>query len=116
MRFQYNDNLNMIERIRLVSDEIKHNYPLIDENSAIMAATLSSPIDDKPTNSDKFERYYYMLMYLKPTSPEYSHVFNDLYDVYEDGIENRAYNDCMVEVINYVSHKRDNFPLLQDFY
>ena len=61
-----------------------------------MAATLSSPIDDKLTNSDKFERYYYMLMYLKPTSPEYSHVFNDMYDIYEDGIDNSVYNDCIM--------------------
>lgn len=65
---------------------------------------------------DRFERYYYMLMYLEPTNPEYSHVFNDMYDIYEDGIDNNVYNDCMIEVIKYVSHKRDNFPLLQDFY
>lgn len=116
MTFQYNDNLSMIERIRFVSAEIKRNYPLIDDNSAIMAATLSPTIDDKPTNSDKFERYYYMLMYLEPTNPEYSHVFNDMYDIYEDGIDNNVYNDCMIEVIKYVSHKRDKFPLLQDFY
>lgn len=116
MSFEYNDNLNMIERIKLVNDEIKQTYPLIDNTSSIMAATLSSPIDDKPTNSDKFERYYYMLMYLDKSNPEYFHIFNDMYDLYEDGIENLTFNNCMIEIIKYVSQKRDEFPLLQDFY
>ena len=116
MIFGYNANMSLIERVRQVSNEIKKNYPLIEEGAVAIASTLSPPVDDKPTNSDKFKRYYYLLRYLHPTNAEYSHVFNDMYDIYESGIEDETYKMCMLDIIKYVSHKRETFPLLKDYY
>ncbi len=116
MKFEYNENLSLVQRIKLVSKEIIKNYPLIDPDAATMSAILSSSVDDKPTNSEKFERYYFILMYLDPTNDEYIHVFNDLYDVYEAGIEDGRYSDCVEEIIRYMAHDRDTFPLLDEFY
>ena len=81
MKFEYNEDLEKEERIKQVMYEIKDHYVDIDRYSSYMSALLSSPVDDKPTNSEKFERYYYLLRYLKPNNVCYLHVFNDLYDV-----------------------------------
>ena len=116
MKFEYNANLSMVQRIKLVTDEIMKHYPLIDPSAAKMSAILSSSIDDKPTNSEKFERYYFLLMYLNPNNDEYIHVFNDMYNVYESGIEEEQYSNCMEEIIKYFSHTRETFPLLEEFY
>ena len=94
---------------------MKH-YPLLDDSAAKMFAVLSSPIDDKPTNSDKFERYYFILMYLNKDNDEFIHVFNDMYDLYEDRIENKSYKTCFEEIINFFDQKRLTFPLLEEFY
>ena len=58
----------------------------------------------------------YLLRYLKPNNNCYLHVFNDLYDVFEDGIEKPEYNECMFEIIRYISGERPTFPLISDFY
>ena len=68
MKFEYNEDLEKEERIKQVMYEIKDHYVDIDRYSSYMAALLSSPVDDKPTNSEKFERYYYLLRYLKPNN------------------------------------------------
>ena len=116
MKFEYNENLDLMERVELVSLEIKKQYPNIDNFAAVMASLLASSVDDKPTNEEKFERYYYILKFLNPTNIEYLHVFNDLYDVYEDGIKKEQYNDCMTEIIKFIAKERDTFPDLADFY
>ena len=116
MSFEYNIDLDLNQRIKQVSEEIINRYPLIEHNAAIMSATMSSSIDDKPTNTEKFERYYFLLMFLNKDNDEYIHVLNDMYDVYENGIEDDIYNRCFEEIINYTEHKRDTFPLLEEFY
>ena len=116
MRFEYNEDLEKKERIEQVMGEIKEHYEDVDSYATYMAALLASPIDDKPTNSEKFERYYYLLKYLKPTNYSYLHIFNDLYNVYEDGIEKAEYNDCMFEIVKYIAGERQTFPHITEFY
>ena len=116
MEFAYNEDLSLVQKIKIVTDEIVKHYPLIDVNAAKMSAILSTSIDDKPTNSDKFERYYFLMMYLDPMNHEYIHIFNDMVDVYESGIEDDKYRNCMEEIIKYFSNQRSTFPLLEEFY
>ncbi len=116
MKFEYNENLDIEARIKLVMQEIKTRYKEVDDSSAYIAALLSSPVDDKPTNDEKFERYYHLLRNLSPNNFNYLDVFNDLYNVYDSGIYKPQYNECMVEIINYISGNRDSFPMISDFY
>ena len=117
MMFEYNENLNKEERIQLVSNEIRKQYPLLDDENAIyMSAILSSPVDDKPTNDEKFERYYHLLHNIAPNNKEFLHIFNDLYNVYEDGIEKQQYNECTEEIIKFISGERFDFPHITEFY
>ena len=37
-------------------------------------------------------------------------------NVFEDGIEKPEYNECMFEIIRYISGERPTFPLISDFY
>lgn len=116
MKFEYNENLNLEEQTEMVALEIKKQYPYIEDLPVIMSSLLSSPVDDKPTNEEKFERYYYLLKYLNPQNIEYLHIFNDLYNVYEDGIKKDQYNECMLEIIKFISKERMTFPNLAEFY
>ena len=116
MRFEYNEDLEKEDRINLVMDEIKSHYEDVDIYSAYMAALLSSPVDDKPTNDEKFERYYHLLRCLNPKNYSYLHIFNDLYNVYEAGIKKTEYNDCVREIIKYITGERNSFPVISDFY
>lgn len=116
MKFEYNENLDLKEKIEMVTLEIKKRYPLIEDSAAIMSAILSSSIDDKPTNDEKFERYYFLLQNLNTSNVEYLHVFNDLCNIYEEGLENNIYKKCMAEIINFISGGRSNFPELAEFY
>lgn len=116
MKFEYNENLDAMDQVEMVAIEIKRQYPEIDDLPVFMSALLASPVDDKPTNEEKFERYYYILKYLDPRNIEFVHVVNDLYDVYEDGIEKKEYNECMSEIMKFVSGEINIFPELADFY
>ena len=116
MKFEYNENLSRNKQTEQVAIEIKKQYPEIDDLAVIMGALLASPVDDKPTNEEKFERYYYILLHLNPQNPEYLHVFNDLFNVYEDGINKQEYNACMEDIIKFVANERTTFPILADYY
>ena len=116
MKFEYNENLDIMEQTELAALEIKRQYPGIEDIAVITSALLASPVDDKPTNDEKFERYYYILKHLDTNNIEYLHVFNDLYDVYEAGLEKQPYKDCMAEIVKFISKERLTFPNLADFY
>lgn len=116
MKFNYNKDLEFKERLLKVLSEVKAQYPLINEKSAAIASMMSSPVDDKATNDDKFDRYYFLLKEVSPEDPEYNHIFNDLYNLYEAGFENSIYNNCMEEIINFIEGEREDFPLLSEFY
>ena len=114
MKFEYNADLDYDKRVTKVTYEIKKAYPLIDIEAARSAASMCMPLDDKPTNEDKFLRYYYILYYLEPRDLEYRHVFNDLYDLFSEGIDNEKYNNCVREIMRYMLMERENFPLINE--
>lgn len=116
MRFEYNCDCTLEERINIVIDEIRENYPLIDLKEAKMIAALSSPVDYKVTNDDIFERYYYMLLILKKGHPSYNRVLKDSFEIYNDGLNNPKLIMIMEEILKYASGDRLSFPLLSEFY
>ena len=116
MRLEYNTNLSFEDRVLLVSKEILDEYPLIEKEKAIEAASLISPIDDKITNDDKFERYYFILKTIDRENEEFSHVFNDAFNVYEAGLEKEINNNIMNDIIEYASYNTNIFPEITDYY
>lgn len=114
MRFEYNSNLEFGERVKLVAKEIVDEYPLIGFDEATYAAVHAVPIDDKCTNDDKFDRYYFIMRAIGKNHDEFAHVFNDSYNLYREGFQKDIYNKVMVEIIDYVSSNSNFFPELSD--
>lgn len=116
MKFEYNANLQFQERIEQVKKEILEEYPLISEDYALLAASLSSTIDDKSTNDDKFDRYYYLLKIIGKENEEFSHVFNDLFNLYQKGFKKNINNLLTISIIDYITGSRKKFPELFEYY
>lgn len=110
MRFEYNSHLEFEDRVNLVSQEIQDEYPLISEKDAMVAAALAMPIDDKVTGDEKFDRYFYLMHTITKDSDEFTHVFNDAFNLYQDGELQESNQDLMQEIMNYLIGDRDSFP------
>lgn len=112
MKYEYNSNLDFENRIVEVAYEIKNEYPSIVIDDAIKAASLSTPIEDKVSNDDKFNRLYNILLTIDKEHEEFPHVFNDAFNLYQDGLKNELYNNVMKEIIKYIEGERLTFPYL----
>ena len=114
MEFEYNSNLEFEERVELVSKEIKKKYSDISNKSIIEAASIANVIDDYVTNDDKFDRLYHILLVLDKNKEDSTVVFNDLYNIYEDGLKNNRNIDMMTELVKYYSGNRESFPYMNE--
>lgn len=115
MKCEYNSDLEFQERLVKVTNEIKKDYPLISTDDAVKIASITLPINDYPTNDDKFDRLYRIMLIIGKDNPEYSHAFNDLYNLYEDGLKNPIYKELMTGIIDYCAGLRDSFPYLDEY-
>lgn len=70
------------------------------------------PIDDKCTNDDKFDRYYFIMKTIGKNYEEFPHVFNDAYNLFKEGLIKDIYNNVMLEIINYATNGTEFFPEL----
>ena len=116
MRFEYNSDCTLDERIEIVKKEILDDFPSISEADAKMIAALSSPVEDKVSNDEIFERYYYIMLIIKKNNPAFSSLLRDAFDIYNDGLKNPIFSLAMEEILKYVNNERETFPLLSEFY
>ena len=110
MRFEYNTNLLFDERIELVAKEIVDVYPDIDIDDALVAAAHAVPVDDKLTNDDRFDRYFFILKTIGRKHRAFYKVFNDAYALYQAGLEKESYKKAMLEMISYANCDTDILP------
>lgn len=116
MKFKYNSDCSFDERIEIESQEIINEYPEISIDDAKKIAALDNPVDDKITNDDKYIRYYYIMLIIKKGHPAYFKVFEDMYNIYNNGINDEKLIDIMYEIIRYNNGERIDFPLLSEMY
>ena len=109
MKYEYNQDLSFVERTELVSKEIIGLYPEVPNDTAYFVAANSKAVDDHLTPDDKFDRYYFLLRVLDRNNPEYVRIFNDAFDVYEEGL-NENNSRIMGEIIKYCTGEIDIFP------
>ena len=110
MRFEYNSNLVFEKRVKLVAKEIQDAYPFITDEEAKEAATLSIAIDDRHTNDDEFNRYYYILRTIGISNKYFLIVFSDAFKLYQKGLKD--YNEVMQKLIDYKMGYSSEFPEL----
>ena len=116
MRFEYNSDCTLEERIDIVKKEIIDDYPSISEGEAKMIASLCKPVEDKVSNDEIFERYYYMMLIIKKNHPAFNGILREAFDIYNDGLSNNKLCLIMEEILKYINDERDSFPLLSEFY
>lgn len=116
MRFEYNSDYPLEERIKIVAKEIRDDYPSISEEHAKLIAAMVRPLEDKVTNDDIFERYYFMMFLLPKNHPAFNSIYREILDIYHDGLNYNLYNKAMEEIIKYANNERNKFPLLNEFY
>ena len=114
MTYDYDSNLELKDRVVKVASEIKKEYPLISTEDAVKAAAISSPISGRVTINDKFERLYHILMVIGKENVEFPHVFNDLYNVYENGLLNEDNNNLMTKIVDYICGTKNEFPFMYE--
>lgn len=110
MRIKENSDLEFNERVNSVFDEIKKDYPLIDENLIYQAAAIARPIDDKTKADDIFDRYYILMYLIGKEDAEFPHVYNDAYNLYSKGLLSAENSELMDKISEYVSGYSDSFP------
>ena len=110
MKFEYNADLTYEERVIQTSKEILDTYPGISKTEAIFAAGHTSSVDDRVTNDNRFERYYYILRTIGKNNAEFKKVLNDAYIVYNMGLSDRKYIDIMPKIFDYFISNNVDFP------
>ena len=112
MRFEYNADLEFDERVEFVAKEVMDAYPFITYENACFVGTHAIPVDDKVTNDEKFNRYYFLLRTLDRSNIKFYYVFNDLNEIYKMGLVNEVYKNTMVAIIAYANNEIKDFPEL----
>ncbi len=115
MMYEYDSNLEFEDRVKKVATNIVKEFPLISVDDAIKAAAITTPINtDVPTNDDKFNRLYCIMLTIDREHDEFFHAFNNAFNIYESGLKNEKYNQVFSEIVNYLDGKRDTFPYIYE--
>ena len=115
MEFEYNGNLNYMDRVKLVSNEIIRQYPEIEVESAMLAASLEDLITTNPTNEMKFKRLYNILFAVQNNKSIFNHVLIDIKNIYDLGYNSNLVESMMNELIRFIVHDRIDFPVMSEF-
>lgn len=110
MRFEYNTDLCFNERIEMVANEITDAYPMILKTEALTAAAHATPVDDKMTSDDKFDRYFFILKTIGRGHIGFYLVLSDAYNLFQRENLSGNYRDAMIKMISYANHEIDTMP------
>lgn len=120
MSFEYNGNLEESKRILQVGYEIINYYPEIDLDMAKKIASLEQPITKNYDYKMHFERLYNILFIMHNNPTIFSKVYNDIVNIYNLCLKNEndihLIQSMMEEITNYVEGKRQDFPIISEFY
>ncbi len=111
MRYEYDSDLTFVERVAKVANEIHRVYDRITMDQCRRIAALTNPINDYVSNNDKFDRLYKIMLLIDKDHPDFNHVFNDCFKVYEKGSLSESNKTMMFEIVKYLNNERNTFPL-----
>ncbi len=111
MKYEYNGNLNIEDRIVNVCNDIKECYPNIPIDKLKKIAALETPIIDNIVNNKfKFKRLYHILLIINndiSLSNTYNKVLEDIKKVYIN-IPNEEIEDEKDIISNILRFKNNN--------
>ncbi len=115
MRYEYDSDLPFIERVTKVANEIHKCFDRIDIKDCNKIAAITNPINNTVSNNDRFDRLYKIMLIIGKDHPDFDHVFNDCYSVYEKGSLSESNKNMMFELIKYLNNERDTFPMYSEW-
>ena len=114
MKYKYNGNLEIEDRINEVCNDIKSEYKDISIDKLKKIAVLESPIIDPANSKIKFKRLYNMLLIINndiSLSNTYDKVLKDLINVYnsipKDEIDNET--EIIDNILKFKNNNREKF-------
>ncbi len=116
MKFEYNGNLNIYDRIEEVSNDIKREYNDIPLDKLRKIAVLESPILEKANFKNKFERLYHILLIINNDinlSNTYTKVVKDIINVYNNIPQSEIeYEDKIIDdILKFKNNSGMVFPI-----
>lgn len=116
MKFQCTEYCTAIERLKIVSDEIKKMYPGISSDKIKKIASFCSIVSDKVDSDDIFIRYYYILLIIQDDNFNFDIVYNDMKKYCEGRLKSQLTNYLYSDIEKYVDGSLDSFPMISDYY
>lgn len=110
MKYKYNGNLEIEDRISEVCDDIKSEYKDIPIDKLKKIAVLESPIIDPVNSKIKFKRLYNILLIINndiSLSSIYEKVLKDLINVYNSIPKDEIDNETEI-IDNILKFKNNN--------
>ena len=117
MKYKYNGNLEIEDRINDVCDDIKSEYKDIPIDKLKKIAVLESPIIDPVNSKIKFRRLYNILLIINndiSLSNTYDKVLKDLINIYnnipKDEIDNET--EIIDNILKFKNNNGENFYII----
>ena len=110
MKYKYNGNLEIEDRINEVCNDIKSEYKDISIDKLKKIAVLESPIIDPANSKIKFKRLYNMLLIINndiSLSNTYDKVLKDLINIYNSIPKDEIDNETEI-IDNILKFKNNN--------
>ena len=109
MKYKYNGNLEIEDRINDVCDDIKNEYKDISIDKLKKIAVLENPIIDPVNSKIKFKRLYNILLIINNDinlSNTYDKVLKDLINIYNSIPKDEIDNET--EIVNNILKFKNN--------
>lgn len=117
MKYKYNGNLEIEDRINDVCDDIKNEYNDIPIDKLKKIAVLESPIIDSVNSKIKFRRLYNILLIINNDinlSNTYDKVLKDLINIYnsipKDEIDNET--EIIDNILKFKNNTGEKFYII----
>lgn len=117
MQYEYNGNLEAIERINEVCNDIKREYGDIPLEKLKKIAALESPITERVNYKMKFKRLYNILLIINndiTLSNTYDKVIKDIINVYNNISKNEIKDEDKIlnNILKFKNNTGDRFYII----
>lgn len=119
MQYEYNGNLEAIERINEVCNDIKREYGDIPLEKLKKIAALESPITETVNYKMKFKRLYNILLIINndiSLSNTYDKVIKDIINVYNNISKNEIKEEDKIlnNILKFKNNTGDRFYIISN--
>ncbi len=116
MKFENTERYTATDRIRVVSNEIIHEYPMLNAEDVMKISALCDIVFDDVDEDVIFRRYYYILLVIKDNLAVSKKVFDDMCKYCKDCLKDRLNRILYTDLERFFNGELENFPVIGDYY